>query len=78
MADRRPEKSFRGGGTDDRHRDRVNLIAAVGLGLFLLILYGAVKLFVDHEHLQDCVDSGRRDCVDVGGAPREGVRILTR
>ena len=72
------EKSSGSRAGDDRHRNRVNLIAAAGLGLFLLILYATVKLFVDHENLQNCVDTGRRNCVDVGNAPREGVRVLTR
>ncbi len=66
------------GAARDRHRSRVNLIAAVGLGLLLLIAYGTMKLFVDHENLQNCVDAGRRDCVDVGSTPRDGVRVITR
>jgi hypothetical protein len=63
---------------EDRHRNRVNLIAALGLGVLLLVVYGTVKLFVDHENLQNCVDTGRRNCVDIGNAPREGVRVITR
>jgi hypothetical protein len=43
-----------------------------------LIVYGVVKMFVEHENMQNCVDSGRRNCVDLGDAPREGVRVLTR
>jgi hypothetical protein len=62
----------------DRHRDRVNLIGGVALCLFLLLLYGATKLFVQHEDLQKCLDSGRKNCVDLGAAPREGVRLPTR
>jgi hypothetical protein len=62
----------------DRHRDRVNIIGGVALAVFLLILYGATKLFVQHEDLQKCLDSGRKNCVDLGAAPREGVRLPTR
>ena len=62
----------------DRHRDRVNIIGGVALAVFLLILYGATKLFVQHEDLQKCLDSGRKNCVDLGAAPREGVRTPTR
>ena len=62
----------------DRHRDRVNIIGGVALAAFLLILYGATKLFVQHEDLQKCLDSGRKNCVDLGAAPREGVRLPTR
>jgi hypothetical protein len=62
----------------DRHRDRVNIIGGVALAVFLLILYGATKLFVQHEDLQKCLDSGRKNCVDLGAAPRDSVRLPTR
>jgi len=62
----------------ERHKTRVNIIAAVGLGLLLLLAFGTLKLFVDHENLQKCVDSGRKDCVDLGAEPRGGVRVITR
>ncbi len=62
----------------DAHRDRVNKIAAVGLFVLLLIVFGVVKLFVDHENLQKCVDSGRKDCFNLDQPPREGVRLPVR
>ena len=61
-----------------RHQSRVNLIAAAGIGMLLLIAYGTVKLFSDHETLQSCVDSGRRNCGGIEAAPREGARVITR
>ena len=75
-----PSASRPGTGPDDeeRRRRRVNLIAAAGLLVFFLIAWGTVRLFVDHEDIQRCVDSGRRNCGGVDVAPREGVRVLTR
>lgn len=77
MGDRDDEKARREA-VEDRHRNRVNIIAAIGLGAFLLILYGATKLFVEHEDLQKCVDSGRKNCFDLGAAPNQSVRLPTR
>jgi hypothetical protein len=63
---------------EDRHRDRVNKIAAAGLAILLLILVGTVKMFKDHEDLERCVESRRTDCVKFDTPPREGVRTPVR
>ena len=63
---------------EDAHRGRVNKIAAVGLFVLLVIVIGVVKLFIDHENLQKCADSGRKDCFDLGSTPNTGVRLPTR
>ncbi len=59
--------------SEQAHRDRVNVWAAIGIVLLLVAVVGIVKLFVNHEDLQRCVDSGRRNCASVQTAPREGV-----
>jgi hypothetical protein len=63
---------------EDAHRSKVNKVAAVGLVVMLLILIGVVKLFIDHENLQNCVDTGRKDCFNLGAPPRADVRLPTR
>jgi hypothetical protein len=64
--------------TDYAHRRRVNIIAAVGLTALVAGSIYAVKLFYEHEKLNTCIASGRRNCVDLNLPPREGVYIPTR
>jgi len=61
-----------------RHQSRVNLIAAAGLIVLLLVMIGALKLLTDQQSLQGCLDSGRRDCVDIGAEPSASPRIIAR
>jgi hypothetical protein len=74
MSDKRPATDQ----TDYRHRARVNVIAGLGIAVLVLIALVTVKLFFDHEKMQNCIDSGRRNCVDLDAPPREGVIIPVR
>ena len=61
--------------TDYKDRSRKNLIAGIGLTIMLAIFVYAAKAFYDHEKLNTCVASGRRNCVDLNLPPREGVFV---
>ncbi len=64
---------------DARHRNRVNLIAAIAIAILLLSLFFVLRMVVDQRNRERCIDSGRRDCLDLGASPpREGVRIPVR
>ena len=64
--------------TDYRHRAKVNLIAGLGIAVLVLIAFATVKLFYDHEKMEDCINSGRRNCIDLNIPPRSGVIIPVR
>lgn len=62
------------GDDDEQRRNRVNLAAAIAV---LLIAAGAiwlVKALQDYQRLENCVASGRRDCLEriepAAGPPR--------
>jgi hypothetical protein len=75
MNDPRPEPPKKVDTTDYKERSRKNLIAGVALTAMLAFFIYAAKLFYEHEKMQNCIDSGRRNCVDFGSVPREGVFI---
>jgi hypothetical protein len=64
--------------TDYEHRHFINLLAIA----FLLVIAGAiiwtVRAMDDYEHLQRCLNAGRRDCVKIETPPATGVRLLVR
>jgi hypothetical protein len=68
----------RGDDTDYRHRARVNVIAGVAIAVLVLIAIVTVKIFYDHEKLENCINSGRRNCIDLNIPPRSGVIIPVR
>ena len=64
--------------TDYEHRHFINLLAIA----FLLVIAGAiiwtVRAMGDYEHLQRCLNAGRRDCVKIETPPATGVRLPVR
>ncbi len=64
--------------TDYEHRHFINLLAIV----FLLVIAGAiiwtVRAMDENEHLQRCLNAGRRDCVKIDTPPSMGIRMPTR
>ncbi len=64
--------------TDYEHRHFINLLAIA----FLLVIAGAiiwtVRAMDDYEHLQRCLNAGRRDCVKIETPPATGVRLPVR
>jgi hypothetical protein len=64
--------------TDYSHRSRVNLIAGIAIVVLIAIVWGTVKLFVDHEKLDACIAEGRRNCIDLDVPPRRGVIVPAR
>ena len=64
--------------TDYEHRHFINLLAII----FLLVIAGAiiwtVRAMDENEHLQRCLNAGRRDCVKIETPPSTGVRLLVR
>ena len=64
--------------TDYKHRARVNLIATLVIGALVVIAIITTKLFFDHEKMENCINSGRRNCLDLNAPPREGVIVPVR
>ncbi len=64
--------------TDYRRRARVNTVTGIGVVVLLAIAWLTVKLFFDQEKLTNCISSGRKNCVDIGTKPREGVFVPSR
>ena len=63
---------------DDRNRGRANLAAAIFvIGLIALSIL-TVRLFIEHERLQRCLDQRRSDCYTLNAPPPEGIRAPTR
>jgi len=64
--------------TDYEHRHFINLLAII----FLLAIGGAIiwtlRAMDDYEHLQRCLNAGRRDCVKIETPPSTGVRLPVR
>ena len=64
--------------TDYEHRHFINLLAIA----FLLVIAGAiiwtVRAMDENEHLQRCLNAGRRDCVKIETPPSTGVRLPVR
>jgi hypothetical protein len=58
-----------------RHRNRVNLAAAVFLTCLLGLAIWTVKLFTDQEKLQRCLDSRRTNCFEVDQRSPGGIRL---
>ncbi len=57
------------------HHNRVNLIA--GLFILLLVLFSiwVVKIFVEQERLQRCLDTRRTTCFPVEQRPNDIIRL---
>ncbi|MDB5642502.1 MAG: hypothetical protein JWN07_1819 [Hyphomicrobiales bacterium] len=64
-------------GKDEEHRlrNRVNLVAGVFLAGLLVLAFWTVKLFVDQEKLQRCLDSRRTNCFEVEQRPQGEIRL---
>ena len=60
---------------DEKHRMRVNGIAAIFILFLILLALWVVNLFHEQEKLQRCLDSRRTNCFDVPEPPREGIRL---
>ena len=64
--------------TDYEHRHFINLLAIA----FLLVIAGeiiwTVRAMDDYEHLQRCLNAGRRDCVKIETPPSTGIRLPVR
>jgi hypothetical protein len=53
-------------GRDEReHRTLVNLVVAIFLLLLAIGLVWVVKALDDQRKLQDCLNSGRRNCLEL-------------
>ncbi len=61
----------------EKHRTRVNWIAAVFLLLLFTFAFWVVKLFHDQEQLQRCLDARRTTCFELKEPPRDGIRLPT-
>ena len=60
---------------DYAQRDFVNLVATIFLLLLALVISWTVRAVTDNEQQLRCVESGRRDCVQIA-APPQGMRAL--
>jgi hypothetical protein len=61
----------------EKHRDRVNGIAATFLVLLFAFALWVVKIFHDQEQLQRCLETRRTTCFDLKEPPRDGIRLPT-
>ena len=75
MAEKPGISERRADATDYSHRNRVNLIACGCIVALLLIGWFSAKMMFDQEKLQNCVLSGRKNCVELDVKPREGVFV---
>ena len=60
---------------DYARRDFVNLVATVFLLVLALGVTWTVRAVTENERQLRCVESGRRDCVQIA-APPQGIRAL--
>ncbi len=56
---------------DDAPRGRANIAALVFIVLLFAGAYWLFQLLEHHREIQNCIASGRRDCIDLTG---EGAR----
>ncbi len=64
--------------TDYAHRDFINLAAAAFLLLIAIAIVWTVRALEDYEKLQRCLNSGRRDCVQIGAPVHPAIRMPGR
>ncbi len=60
---------------DYAQRDFVNLVATIFLLVLALCVSWTVRAVTDQERQLRCVESGRRDCVQIA-TPPQGMRAL--
>ncbi len=60
---------------DYAQRDFVNLVAAVFLLVLAISMAWTVRAMTEYERQQRCLESGRRDCVQIASPP-QGMRAL--
>lgn len=60
---------------DYAQRDFVNLIATIFLLLLAIVIAWTVRAVTDNEKQLRCIESGRKDCVQIA-APPQGMRAL--
>ncbi len=60
---------------DYAQRDFINLVATIFLLVLALCISWTVRAVTDHERQLRCVESGRRDCVQIA-TPPQGMRAL--
>jgi len=64
--------------TDYAQRHFANLVAVAFILILAIASIWTIKLMLEHEKLQACIDSGRRDCQAIDAPPRSGTRIFNR
>lgn len=60
---------------DYAQRDFINLVATIFLLVLAIVIAWTVRTVTDNEKQLRCVESGRRDCVQIA-APPQGMRAL--
>ena len=60
---------------DYAQRDFINLVAAIFLLLLAIVIAWTVRTVTDNEKHLRCVESGRRECLQIA-APPQGLRAL--
>lgn len=61
MSERQPPESQE----DEAHRKFVNLIAAIFVLVLAIAAIWVFKTLDEHRRLENCVASGRRDCINL-------------
>ncbi len=74
-----PKRRIEPDNTNYPHRHFINLAATAFLLAVAVAMVWTIKLMEEHERLQACIDSGRRDCVPIDEFPRSrGPQSLVR
>jgi cytochrome b len=54
---------------DETHRNLVNLIAAIFVLALAIAAIWVFKALDEHRQIENCIASGRRDCLPLGDQP---------
>lgn len=70
-----PQPSGNADCVDYRHRNFINLIAALVLLAIAIGVVWVVKAMEANEAVNRCMESGRRDCVQIDVPPRPAIGV---
>ena len=57
---------------DEEHRNFVNLVAAIFVIILAIAAIWVFKALEEHRRIENCIASGRHDCIPLGDQPAGG------